>query len=141
MVAGYLCRIRITQVPLEPIHSRLDRSKLCFLFTNLLISGVVTVIRFGGSSFQMRSWRRFAALLFLLFFLFFGGEMQRNAANHSFFRVSQFDRSRTFAVVILRKMKEDSGAECRVIPNIGRTSLVGIRQAVIMGQPRFFGSE
>src|SRR5207248_2214958 len=125
MVASYLCRIRITQVPLEPIHSRLDRSKLCFLFTNLLISGIVTVIRFGRGIFQVRSWRRFAALLFLLFFLFFGGEVQRNAANHFSLRVSQFDSSRTFAIVILRNMKEDSGAECRIIPNIGRTSLVG----------------
>src|SRR5260370_35971482 len=53
MVAGYLRSIGVAQVPLEPIHPRLDSSKLRFLFSNPLVRALLAVVLFGGSVFLM----------------------------------------------------------------------------------------
>ena len=137
MITGYLRRVRIAQVPLQPIHPGLDRSELRFLVSNFLICALFAVVRFCGSIFQMLACLNFAPMrstfrFLLLLLLFFGGEMQRDAANHFSLRIGELERCRSLAIVILRNVKENGCAKWRIITGIGWTSLVGIGKAVIM---------
>src|SRR5207249_173388 len=79
-ITGYLGCVRITKVPLEPIHPRLDRSELCFLVSNFLVCALFTLRCFFGSIFKMLACLNFASIrrafcFLLVLFLFFRGEV------------------------------------------------------------------
>src|SRR5437588_535626 len=136
VVASDLRRRWITQIPLEHIHPRLDRSKLRFLFSNLLLCRLFAVVHGRTSLFQMRADLSCARLFFFLFLLF-RCQMQREAANHFSLCVDERKRRRSLSIVILRNMEEHSCAERWVITGIGWASLVGIGKTVIVSQPGF----
>ena len=146
MIAGYLRSIGVAQVPLEPIHPRLDRSKLRFLFSNLLIRALVAVILFGGSVFLMLTcllcvWLLCPFFFFLFLLLLLGCEVERERANHFPLCIRELECCRSLAIVVLRNAEENCRAKWWIITRIGRTPLFGVAKAVIMSQPCLFRSE
>src|SRR5262249_55056182 len=136
VIARDLRRRWITQIPLEHIHSWLDRTKLRFLFSDLLICWLIAVVYWRTSFFQMHADLSGACLFFLLFLLF-RCQMQGKAANHFSLCVGERKSSRSLAIVVLRNVEEYGRAEQRIITGIGRTSLIGIGKTVLVSQPGF----
>ena len=137
MITGYLGCVRIAQVPLEPIHPRLDRSELCFLVSNFLVCALFTLRRFFGSIFKMLACLNFASIrrafcFLLVLFLFFRGEVQRDTADHFSLGVGEGKDCRSLAIIVLRNVKENCRSEWRVIPGIRRPSLVGVRKPIVV---------
>src|ERR671937_538972 len=140
MIAADLSSIWIAQVPLKRVHPRLNRSELRFLFSDLLICGLPAVVLFGRRIFQM-----FAAVsgtfLFILFFLFFCCEVQREAANHLSLCIGELKGGRSLAVIRLRNVEEDGCPERRVVAGIRGASLIRVGETVVMSQPSLLRRE
>ena len=142
VIASDLRGIGIAQVPLQPIHSRLNGAERRFFFSNLLIATLTAAVRLGGRVFLMHAGLTFACRLFLLvFFLLFCGKVQSEAANNLPLFIDELQRCRSLAVVVLRNVKEDGRTEWRIIAGIGRTGSFRAGNAVSMSQPGLLRSE